>query len=347
LLELARTGQSLEETFSYPIWKIARLWGLFLFAALGGFILTPFIGAYFAGELTLAEAAKYWAIGMVFLPPFVAVFTAAATAGCALNRPTIRVDAGELTVTQRKETDRVPLSQCEWYVGKVSHNTILEKATIIQAPCVIVVLPPTDEKEPGSKVAVGITEAEREIWDAFLRLTGVPQRTDWGFKSRVPTIFKYLAWFVIIPAGFFGFVLIGAGVAWLLSLFIADRGLCQIVGTLVFVLGLLSAVAYASILGPWHSTRRVPSKRTPEEQRKQMQVMFLKQALVMTVMIVLPILTMQHSALAKVVGIALTYAWVAVMSFHYGRLITAFDREFARPSAGRPAADGPRPDDAD
>ena len=129
-------------------------------------------------------------------------------------------------------------------------------------------------------------------------------------------------------------MLIGGVISKILGGWIADRGLANIVGTLVFTGGFLSTFLYAVIAGPWHSTRPVPTKRSPKEQLKLRVRIFFGFVSAATVFFVLPIgFYMQNlSVLARVVGIGLSYAWAVTMGLDFGARIAKYDRENAKPA---------------
>lgn len=332
LLEQARNDTVLEETFTYSKTKLAFRWALMYGGTTASFVLTIILAGLLSQELTLYEAAKYWAIGFGFTLPLVALFTLASTWGYVLNRFSVSVTAGILTFTKWGKARSVALNQCEWYIGKVSHMTAAQNTIIVSDPALLIVLPQTADDRFAPSVAVGIETKSREIWEAFLTLSGIPQHAMWLKQWQIPTWWKAMALLLAMPVVFFGFMLFGVLVYALLIAFIPDQGLCLIVATVLFMCGGLSTVLYAVILGPWHtsSSRRVPTRRTRKEQREQLCKVFLMFFAISTGVFALPIALANNefSVLARAAGIALSYAWVVFMTLHFGRYVTRYDWEY-------------------
>lgn len=66
------------------------------------------------------------------------------------------------------------LPECKWFVGKVSHMTVLKLAFLIGGPAIIVEIPRALAGE-GNRVAVGFTQETFKTWQAFLQLSRIPE----------------------------------------------------------------------------------------------------------------------------------------------------------------------------
>lgn len=331
LLDHVRNHDVLEETFRYPALKLAGVWALFLAIGWSSIWLIFPLVTILGGKIDLLESIRAWALISGFGLPIILVFSLAHAGGYALHRPTVSVDAGEVTVTQRGKSETVPLSQCEWYLGKISDMDLLQNTVILKKPALIVVLPPAEGRE-AREVAVGVNDGTRAIWQAFLTLAKAPQRTAWQHKRRVPAFLKYAALFLAIPVGFVAFLFIGRLVSKALSLVIADQDFCQLMGGLVLIYGCLSSALYGAIAGPWHATQAVPTKRTVNEQFKLRLVTFIEFIVVNSVIAVPIVLDAKRSLASRVVGATLSYVWAASIGYDFGRRLSKYDREATKPA---------------
>jgi hypothetical protein len=78
-----------------------------------------------------------------------------------------------------------PLNNCRWYLGRLRHDTFLRGTLPRNAPTIILVYPVHWRRFQlcRYKTACGFSEEMRQLWQAFLRLTGVAE----GRKPAKPT----------------------------------------------------------------------------------------------------------------------------------------------------------------
>jgi hypothetical protein len=330
LLERARSESVLQEPFRYPAWKVGGIWAIAIVVVWSCCMLILPLIALVHDDLELLESIQLWACLSGFALVVSPLIWLLSGVGYTLNRPSVSVEFGEVTVTQRNRSETVALRDCEWYVGKMSHMDMLRDTSVLPWPAVILVLPP-DEKRLARNVAVGITEGTREIWQAFLCLAKTPQRTAWPTQGRVPFPLKFLAWSLAVPVGFVAFLLIGRLVSLLLSLIFADPDLCQEVGMLVFVDGFISAILYAAVGRPWHTSRLVPTRRSAKQQRTLRLVTMFGFVCVATPFSLASFVEDQSTP-ARVAGVVLSYAWALLIGYDLGRRAAKYEWAYARPA---------------
>ena len=187
LLEHAEAAETLAETISYPVVKLAVIWAFTFTVAWGSlWLIFPLI-SIIGGKKDFVESLQAWAFITGLGLPVIAVFAIAHACAYVLNRPTVSVAGGELTVRQRGKSETVTLSRCEWYVGRISQMNVLQNTAILRNPAIIIVLPHADGKD-ARNVAVGFTNETRQIWESFLTLSKSPHRANWPVTHRLPVL---------------------------------------------------------------------------------------------------------------------------------------------------------------
>jgi hypothetical protein len=161
-------------------------------------------------------------------------------------------------------------------------------------------------------------------------------QTEWPQGRRLPLAVQWALIALAFPVGFVGFMMLGALVSRLLGLVIPDRSLCQVVGFLVFVQGLVSAGMYAFLMLCWLSAARlVPTRRSRKEQIRQHLSFAVIFMLVAVVCFVLPVAIgmpgLNQTPLARAAGAVLSLMGALAVAWDFGRRISQYDYVFARP----------------
>ena len=190
LAEYARTREALEEEMPHSAWRIGTIVGLVCMGSAIGFgILLWAIGVGLGADPMDPDSLCVLLLFPVIGLPVSIVFGVAHATGFAMFRPVVSVRDNQLRITMRSETKSIPLSECEWYIGKTWHMThprvLSSKTGMLRDTAVVIILPQhAGRLDPRwdvrwdypRRVATGFTEETRHRWEAFLTLAAVPRR---------------------------------------------------------------------------------------------------------------------------------------------------------------------------
>lgn len=181
LLQEANGGQLAEEIPPAAGAATRRIL-LQLSSVLGG------LAAVFIAPLLMAgkwmEALEAYATAILFLSPFIILYTGAVASAFWWARPKTIAWRGKLIVQHNFGLIVAPLAQCTWHEGRQWHMTLWNFGFLLRGPALILVLP-KDVVKGGDRMAVGFTNETREVWRSFLELAGVPRTTKlWWWERK-------------------------------------------------------------------------------------------------------------------------------------------------------------------
>ena len=337
VLAAARSDETLREEYVPPVGRLFLAWFRFLATGFGSvFLLIPLV-ILITDPQRIESGLLAWAAIVALGLPLAALFAAVIAFAAWTNRPIVSVVAGVIGLTQGRETEVVSLSQCEWHHGNVSQMSVLTQVAVLNDPALILVLPDDRDGRP-RRVAIGLNDETRELWEAFLRLSRTLERAEAVAPRTASTFLRSLVWFFLFPLTFLLCGLIGRLVGRFISFWIADRGVGQLVGVVILIYGTISTLMYAALFIPLRPVHIVPTRRPPHLQRKFFRQMFWGWLLTNTVFIALPFVFVANlSPLARGMGIVFSYVWAIAAGYDFGRRISRSDFEDAVP-IGRDSA---------
>ena len=182
LAQYARSHETLEEEMPHSAWRIVinhAIIGTVGMSCLG-ILLWAIVVGLGADRIDPGSLFLLLLFPMAGLPISI-LFGIGHAVLFALDRPVMSVASGQLEIAIGHDRETIPLSACQWYVGKTSHMNyspvMYSKTRLLWDTAVVIIIPRCPELWRSSRrVAAGFTEDTRLRWESFLTLAAVPQR---------------------------------------------------------------------------------------------------------------------------------------------------------------------------
>jgi hypothetical protein len=262
LAAYAREHSSLCDNPVFPAWRVAGK--VLLIGWLPWTVVFGSVGVLegFRQESIEVALVSIGIIQAIFVP-VACLFGTVIYMACSTADWTIEIKGGRVCL--QRSSRPIALSSCQWFVGKASQAT--SPAIAPRFDAVLLAMRPEGVLQEAVVVA-SVSPEMMPVWIQFLTLAGLPRRTLWERRTTARRAAYALAGIAAIGGAVAATGWLGVQCARFLDSLNTPKELTEAVMVAFLIPGCMIAAFGVVMLWPWSALPRVPSRRSPDEQRQ-------------------------------------------------------------------------------